>query len=422
MGSSGRTAVGALSTSLVRTERAIANNCWGMPQNTLISTAGTHKTRHTILANSSDICVEYSGHYSAGGGTDQVQPVSIPLKASLLVGGVVYPLTFNGLRSVTLDPGGYLRSDPITLDIDAATRLDVLTFANTTGFYGNTTTKGGWAAGGFVATDQTDVGTGVVADSTSTVFGPCNISGTRLAVGADCVIAGDSISAGEQDVGAGGTGVAYAAWSTGGGVAGGFMARALTTAKIGHVNIAQSGSTALQFAGAVQGKYRKRFIRGRANFTSNFGVNDLSAGQTTAQLQANLVKIWTNAASRGPRVFQTTITPVTTSTDGWVTTGNQTIANAGNNTNRIAVNDWLRAGAPIDPVSKAAVAVGTAGALVAGSGDHPLYFVFDIADAVETARNSGIWKANYTPDGTHPSATGAAAAAGAVDTTKLLTF
>jgi lysophospholipase L1-like esterase len=46
---------------------------------------------------------------------------------------------------------------------------------------------------------------------------------------------------------------------------------------------------------------------------------------------------------------------------------------------------------------------------------------FETADTVETTRNSGKWKSpGYTADGTHPSATGHAAMAGAVTTSVLV--
>jgi hypothetical protein len=51
---------------------------------------------------------------------------------------------------------------------------------------------------------------------------------------------------------------------------------------------------------------------------------------------------------------------------------------------------------------------------------HPVSAYFEVADTVETARDSGIWKAGYvyTTDGVgvHPSATGHAAMAAAINT------
>jgi lysophospholipase L1-like esterase len=95
----------------------------------------------------------------------------------------------------------------------------------------------------------------------------------------------------------------------------------------------------------------------------------------------------------GLPVFQNTITPSTTSTDSWATTGNQTPESS--NAVRVQVNDWIR------------------------TVPSPLSGYFEIADLAETARNSGIWKAGYTSDGLHPNATGHSALAAGIDVSKL---
>ncbi len=146
--------------------------------------------------------------------------------------------------------------------------------------------------------------------------------------------------------------------------------------------------------------------------------NDMGDGRTAAQMEANLLTLWTTRHNAGQRVIQTTITPNTTSTDSWATTGNQTVANAGVEAHRVSLNNWIRAGAPT--VGGTAVAPGTSGALLAGQVGHPLYGYWEIADEVETARNSGIWKAGYTTDGLHPSTTGINAAASGVDHTMVV--
>jgi lysophospholipase L1-like esterase len=137
-----------------------------------------------------------------------------------------------------------------------------------------------------------------------------------------------------------------------------------------------------------------------SNLVFSLGINDINNNRTLAQLQADLLTLWTMQASQGKRVFQLTITPITTSTDYFQTLANQTPTNA--QTVRVGFNDWLRDGAPI--VSGVAVAVGTSGAVrakyltgdtvtSASSGNHPLYGAVEFADTVESSRNSGKWKA-----------------------------
>jgi hypothetical protein len=87
------------------------------------------------------------------------------------------------------------------------------------------------------------------------------------------------------------------------------------------------------------------------------------------------------------------VTPVSTSTNGWTTTAGQTTH--GNNAQRVAFNNWLRDGAPIDGAG-APLAVGATGTR-AGQPGHPLAGYFETADTMETARNSGIWKMPTTP-------------------------
>lgn len=119
------------------------------------------------------------------------------------------------------------------------------------------------------------------------------------------------------------------------------------------------------------------------------GINDIGGSRTAVAIEADIVTI----ASYFPTaaVYIGTIAPYTTSTDSWATTANQTVQ--ATEAVRVAVNTWIRA------LTTATIAN------FAG--------VLEIADAQESARNSGKWKANgstgqlaYTVDGLHASETG----------------
>ena len=97
-----------------------------------------------------------------------------------------------------------------------------------------------------------------------------------------------------------------------------------------------------------------------------YGRNDLIAGVTTNSLIESLTNVWNNLTNMGLSVWACTIPPKTTSTDGWITTGNQTIT--GSNDVRIVINDWIR------------------------TTPAPLAGYIEFADAVESSRNSGLWK------------------------------
>lgn len=109
------------------------------------------------------------------------------------------------------------------------------------------------------------------------------------------------------------------------------------------------------------------------------GINDIEFNsKTAAQALASVQTIW--GYFPGKKIGQSTIEPRSTSSNSWATVGNQTAS--ANNAQRTAFNDLIRA-------------------LPAG-----LDAAYEVADQVETARNSGIWKApGYTADGLHGSQT-----------------
>lgn len=154
-----------------------------------------------------------------------------------------------------------------------------------------------------------------------------------------------------------------------------------------------------------------------------YGTNDLgqpySGGATPdaatvlANYKSRVVDWWLTLANSGIKVYQTTLTPGTTSTDGFATTANQTAQ--AYNVVRVPANDWFRDGAPLAGLAPAATGTTDPTAIRAGQPGHPLKGVIEVADSVETARNSGKWKSpGYTYDGSHPTALGTTTMADAV--------
>jgi lysophospholipase L1-like esterase len=124
----------------------------------------------------------------------------------------------------------------------------------------------------------------------------------------------------------------------------------------------------------------------------NLGHNDLiGSGLSANTLKTNIQKIAKYFANGGIQVYVATVTPRTNSTDGWTTVGNQTVYNSAREAERVIYNDWLR-----DTSANGALV--ESGGAIAG--------VIEIADVMETGRNTGIFKANYTNDGVHPFGTG----------------
>lgn len=127
----------------------------------------------------------------------------------------------------------------------------------------------------------------------------------------------------------------------------------------------------------AQHTFRARIAQYHQYVHFEYGINDLTAGRTAAVISAALASAYALFPSQ--KVSQSTIPPVTTSTDVWVTTANQTVV--ASNPQRTALNDIIR--------TKPA----------------PLWNYFEIADVFETSRNSGIWNIlngqALTGDGTH---------------------
>jgi lysophospholipase L1-like esterase len=187
-----------------------------------------------------------------------------------------------------------------------------------------------------------------------------------------------------------------------------------------YINLSQSGDRLELFR--QSNSKRLALLAYAKNVIFGMGVNDIGVGRTLPQIQSDMIAIWTLAKARLPqagRILQTTITPSTTSTDSFATLANQTAApnfsTSGTGT-REQLNDWLRDGAPM--LAGAPASTGTPNALRAGNALHPLHAVLDLADTVESARNSGKWSVDgtaskWTTDGLHPSAYAHAQAAAA---------
>lgn len=404
------------------TRKPVTNNQWVASAVSNRTDSGTGRTKHRVMMSCADLRFTWGAHYTSNPntgaglyGTDVDFPADMVIKASVEVAGTIYRLLFNGTDTVTIKPGARVTSDSLGVEVTAGTDIYVRTFITSSNWYGNTAnfagdgTDGGWTT----TTDLTAPGSAAVGNSTHWQFGPMLITGIPASNKSIAVaIIGDSLSTG---TGENATGMAASSgWGSSNTVGGGFIMRALTNASIAHVSIGHGGERAYLFTDFVNRFRRTTYIDGCTHLICEAGVNDVFGGRTLAQIQSSLLSIWNLSNQRGLRTWQTTITPNTTSTDSWATVGNQTTVNAGRETTRVQLNTWIRDGAPI--VNGAAVATGTTTAIRAGAPGHPLKGYFEITDLVESARNSGLWKAAYTADGLHPVSTAHAAMAAGINT------
>lgn len=137
--------------------------------------------------------------------------------------------------------------------------------------------------------------------------------------------------------------------------------------------------------------FRKRSLwRYCTHMVGNFGTNDIRAGQTLAQIQANHLTIWAEARAYGLRIYQVLIYPRTTSTDNtWSNAANQGYQSGFEPGGiREQLNAWIRAKA-LD---------GTIDGII-----DPLPYVADPNDTTKYITN-GTANATTT-DGIHPTTT-----------------
>lgn len=148
-------------------------------------------------------------------------------------------------------------------------------------------------------------------------------------------------------------------------------------ADFAYINGSASGDSLQRFFASHA--RRLELSRFCSHIVNALGINDVGAGRTAGQIQADYVSV--NTLFPGKPVFGVTLNPQSTSTDNWATITRQTPFTR--NAVRIAINDWQR------------------------SRMAPTFSgYFEIADVVESARNSGQWivngSANYaTSDGVH---------------------
>ncbi len=352
---------------------ASLGHCYFNRQNVTLSngadTSGTYRKKHIVTTNACDIQCVFGNQTG-----DVAAPDTVVYTAAIeYPSGTVYPLTFQGATSATIVPGGIAISDPVGIDIAAGqdfwTRTCPQVAAGKKWPTGPAITTAVSGEGYTANVDYTRVTTGVTS-VTAYCSCPMAILGTTNPRSVPLIaLLGDSIMTGEGETG----GVIYDR---------GWAERALNY-QFGYMRIARGAESAQTFAAVGNRPMRMRLVNGCTHAICEYGVNDFYAGRTLVQMQTDLTSIWNTLILRGMKVYQSTITPRTTSSDNWATTANQTVT--ANESVRVALNNWIR------------------------SNPSPLTNYFETADVCETTRDSGKWKNDgataflNTIDGIHPS-------------------
>lgn len=307
-------------------------------------------------------------HLLTTGETSGANPYNV--KASVEYNGAVYPVYFNGARTKTLAIDEVAISDPVMVTIPANTQFHVRQYCSVTTLgekwpmcFGLNTTLGETFLNG---SDVTDTAT-AMANASGSGFCPAAILGSIAGDAPSVLITGDSMAYGQGDTQEGPN------WDLG------YLARALSK-QFAYVRVVRATTQLSHFLATNSRQLNLIHTAKPTHIIQELSVNDLLNGGNFATVKSRLETMWDILGTTGAKVYQTTLQPVTSSTDNWATTTNQTPhANASAMRD---INDFIRSKPP-----------GIAG-------------VIEVGYQMESFPGSGLWKVDgtaqaYTVDGIH---------------------
>lgn len=342
-------------------------------------TQSMNRTRHIARDAITSCQVVFANWYGSG---EVATGASATIKASVeYPAGTFTQVLFSGSASGTIPSGSQLVSDAVSVSIpDGATFYVRSHFTCASGFPYNGRT-GDTANGDRIAFATSGLADKTMSDplaanaAANFFYSPVAIIAMTTKPAIMCM--GDSKCFGYSDIATGTSGDA------------GELARSIGPLRA-YINAGCSGETTTAYL--AQHTQRAKLYQYCSHFVSQYGVNDIFGGFAAATTYANLATIRALVSTKP--FYQGTISPQSTSTDAWATTVNQTTK--AQNPARVTLNGLIRANS------------------------NGFNGWFEIADVVETARDSGIWLApGYTPDGVHETNTAnlAIQASGNIDPT-----
>lgn len=336
----------------------------------------SHST-HQAMDNISALMVAFANWYVSNG-VGEVAPGGVGTYSATIeypMGAVIGRLTFGGANTGTAADGATLFSDMTTLarTIPAGAFFFVNSWvSNPAGILYNTQTSLNDTNGTIPSTGECmkfGADAAAIPDTTTTggafnnqqanlIYRPLAIIG--MSARPSFALCGDSRL---------GNGLSYDTVSDGYGLVG-QLERSLGR-EFACLNFGCSGERAQQVA-AVGGYTRRlALLQYVTHVACNYGINDVLGNRTDTQIKADLETFW---ALTGKPVFHTTLPPIP---------GPANSAPGALDSRRVAINGWLRK----RPASLAGV--------------------FEVADQVESSRDSGLWKAGmFTSDGVHENQAG----------------
>jgi len=326
-----------------------------------------------------------AGGITGNGNGETLNTVPITVKAAVEYPALtIRPVSFrSGQDTAVLGiANGLLYSDPIMVDIPSGTTFHTRTFCDVaaSGFaYVGDQISTGFGDACESSTDKAWSGT--VTHNTSKAVTPVAILGYTADSTKPIFLVGDSIAAGSGYTGSNQGFVRYRIWNYPG-----------LVVPYPMIYVPKPSQSAISHWGDTKRNIRGQLAGHCASVLCTLSVNDL--GAVLATMQTAFLELWGFFDALGLKVWQTTMTPFTTSSDSWVTASNQTVT--ANEAIRVQFNNWIR------------------------STPAPLTGYFEVADTVEVnssdvfTRNGGRWKAAWTGDGVHPTTAGHQAMAEAI--------
>ena len=231
--------------------------------------------------------------------------------------------------SITTTTGTYYLANPVpanqTFPLSQVVNSngEGMNYISAGGNYGNGTSQ--------LAT----TGTTWMASTFADAYGATELAGTPIMLNKTPVVGiiGDSIDAGQTSAGSNSVGH-------------GPSAQALAALNIPYRLMAISGDYVYNQVVPAYFRNRAQMLQGCTHVIIETTTNDIYTGQSTAQVEGNLLTLATQAWAGGAKVYLTTTTPRVTTTDSGVTITNQT-QNGSDEPTRQAVNNWKRGGCPM---------------------------------------------------------------------------
>lgn len=392
----------------------ISSRClWTGPQGvttanwSAANTPATFRQRHPLIYDATNIRVVFFGYGQSGqsahdgeenpnntSGAESFTTLTVRCGLEAFLpgtgGNITYPFTFNGLKTLTLDPGGIAISDPLGVHLQAATQsfFYIRTFVTTAnqyplgvqplasdneGFVATTDLTGYNAVGGF-AGGGNQFQPWLVLGHTS----PRN----RVVVG----IVGDSIIQGSKNQQADGATISTTTNDRG-------PAQQALGTTYPFINIARDSDLASTFANTRLTQARHAVIALCSHAIIAYGRNDLANSVAAATVYASLKTICTYARLQGAKAVLCTILPETTSSDSWVTAVNQT------------VNTHEAARVSLNALIRGSVAAGDADIMVDWCAPYEVNSSNVLTQDGGRIISNGVTK-HYSWDGIHPSNAG----------------